>query len=59
MGMQIFESGVQLVKEFEHCLCPFVSDLVCPQELRGRKRGPSKMGHQLSALQQKLNLTNG
>lgn len=33
----------------------FVSALICSQELRGRQRGPFKMGHRLSALQQKLN----
>lgn len=65
--------------ELESCLCSFVSELICPQELTeggvvvvavavavsvcvggwGVGGGVlSQMGHRLSALQQKLNLTN-
>lgn len=54
--------------ELESCLCSFVSELICPQELTEGgmvvvvvvERGGvlSQMGHRLSALQQKLNLTN-
>lgn len=32
--------GVAELVSAMFCLCSFVSELICPQELRGRQRGP-------------------
>lgn len=59
MGMEIFWSGVQLVKHsLNTASAHLYQDWSAHRSFGGRNRGTSKMGHQLSALQQKLNLTN-
>lgn len=56
IGMEIFWSGAQFVK---HSLNTASAHLYQDWSAHRREEwGPSKMGHQLSALQQKLNLTN-
>lgn len=58
-GMRLFWSGAQLVKQSLNAASAHLyQNWSAHRSLAGGRGGPSKMGHQLSALQQKLNLTN-